>query len=247
MRRVTAAIAVALSVLGATAGAGALEPGCREIRPATATAPAVEACRQDVWFHAAQTKAGNAAALPAEAGQSFPSWNTTKPAASVTTGAGAGYVTVAAADAVQENHPAARPRFVGNFDGVMDNLALTGYVYAPAPQQAKTYDVILRLEIDGTTIWNNYDAQITTPLVNGANPYEPARFNITLTNIAQTMQDNGLSLAGPHRVELSVINFFFGEDHSMFVYDAAEVPAGIVFNLDPADPAYTASTVVPTS
>src|SRR5687768_7842927 len=70
-------------------------------------------CTQQVWFHQGQTKAGN---LGATGQTAYPSWNTTKPTASVTSGAGGGYLTNGAQWQMQgTKNEATGATFVGSF------------------------------------------------------------------------------------------------------------------------------------
>lgn len=97
-------------------------------------------------------------------------------------------------------------------------MGFTFFVYPPVPQQGGAFPYILRVDVDGQTVWNNYDTAQTAPVTNGE-PYEPARFDVTLTGIYDAMEQNGMRLTGQHTIEAAVTNFYFGEDHSVFVYD----------------------------
>lgn len=78
---------LALTTVAGTAPAlathGPPPPGCRQIRGAeTAEDHGDDAsvCRQDVWMHRANTRVGNLAGPGLD---TVPSWNTTKPTASL--------------------------------------------------------------------------------------------------------------------------------------------------------------------
>ena len=228
----TFALFVALLAL---AGSSALAaPGdCRLIRGAETpdvVTDDVSACRQDVWLHQAQTKAGNAAAV----GQgTYPSWNTTKPTASVQSGAGGGYANLAA---VNQNAGRADGRsaatFQGTFTGPLDNLAATLYVFNPGRQAGPDQAVWMQLKVDNQVLYQSGAAD-RTPLVSAGNAVFKTDF--AFENVYAKLQELGVAgdASTVHNVELMISGWFSANDNSIYVYDTSEVPAGLVFNAEP--------------
>ncbi|MGH2693146.1 MAG: hypothetical protein ACRDHM_11725 [Actinomycetota bacterium] len=228
LARLIPSLLVPVLLFGATALAA---PGdCRLIRGAATPDPAddVEVCRQDVWFHQAETKLGN---VGATGETSFPSWNTTKPATSVSGGAGGGYLGHWAGDfAVEEYLAETTATFEGTFTGNLDNAAVTLYLFAPAynASGATEYAMRTQLVVDGVQLY-------TSDFVNGD------AVNISSGGTGVLKVDFvfvGLfGLLGPapgdHQIRLSVTPYFPG-DEAMYVYDTSEVPSGIAFNLEPS-------------
>lgn len=217
------------------AGSAHADPGdCRLIRGADTTDDAtddVSVCRQDVWFHQAGTKAGNAAALDMD---TFPSWNTTKPTASVQSGAGGGY---AAASAFSQNVSRSDPRgaatFRGSFTGNLDNIAATLYLFSPVRQASVDQAVWMQLTIDDEVVYQSSAAD-RTPLTSGGNAVLKTHF--AFVNIYDAMQSLGLDTSPEkaHSIELKITGWFSVNDNAVYVYDTTEVPSGLVFNLETA-------------
>lgn len=239
-RRMTRALAAALSVAAISATTALAAPGdCREITPATDTTAAVTACRQDVWLHAGN-KVGNVEA---------PTWNTTPPAASVTGGAGGGYAGLRLADIAEARNPNYRPTFSGSFTGTLDNLAATLYLAAPVYQATDTaFPLLATLKVDGEIIFEQEAVEVDVPLQPAGQATDKIQF--ALTGIAAEMASYQMPNAADteHTVELSVINRYWGDGHTVFLYDTTEVPSGFIFNLE-TDPAslkpYTQIPIVP--
>ncbi|HEV3475564.1 MAG TPA: hypothetical protein VG602_09385 [Actinomycetota bacterium] len=211
------------------------EATCRLIRGAqTPTDPTddVQVCRQDVWLHQAGTKLGNLAG----AGQdTLPSWNTTKPSASLQSGAGAGYATVRLLDIAEPYNRTYRPTFEGKFTGTLDNLAVTLYISSPIYQALNIpWPLLVRLSIDGETVFEQSDVEIDVPQKPAGN-FRKVEF--ALTNVYEAMKTTGLDLSSTkeHTIELSVIQRYWGDGHSVVFYDASDVPSGIVFNIEPTN------------
>jgi hypothetical protein len=213
--------------------ATAQEASCRLIRGAdTPEDPAddVQVCRQDVWFHQAENKFGNAAAFDQG---SFPSFDTTKPSASVTTGAGGGYL---GSSATHQNGEPFDPRLTATFDGTftgdIDTLAATIYMFNP-PEDAQdlpTFAINTRLVVDGEEIVATGGAEVKrTPDGQAAR-----RIDFAFTNIYSTLEALGLSGADrEHQVRFQVQGTGLATEAALFVYDTSEVPSGLIFNIEP--------------
>lgn len=210
-------------------GSGALAANgdCRLIRGAdTPLDPTddVSVCRQDVWVHASDSKVGNLA-------EGFATFNTTKPTASYTTGAGAAFVANEFTQIVlAPDDPTHTLRMTGTFTGHIDNLAAEVYLLTPSGQAFSEYGLIATLTIDGTNLY-------TSDFVEGNSAnMTPAgdvayKFKVAFTNLYEAMLSNGIDGSGTHTVDLGVAPYFFGDD-AIYVYDAAEIPTGIIFNLE---------------
>ena len=225
---------VVLLMLSATA-AFAASGDCRLIRGAdtpTDTSDDVSICRQDVWFHQAESKAGNAAAF----GQgTYPSWNTTAPTASVQSGAGGGYLAAAViGQNVARDDSRGVPTFKGSFTGTLDNLGVTLFLFNNARTAEPTQAVWLQLNIDGETVYQTGDTADRTPIVPGSDV--TLRTDFAFTNLHNAMAAKGLDTApdAVHDVELIVSQWFSVNDNAVYVYDTSEVPSGMVFNLEAA-------------
>ncbi len=189
-------------------------------------------CGQQVWFHQGATKAGNLGATGATA---YPSWNTTKPAASVTAGAGGGYATQGvprqtASDPATD--PYVLPTFKGKFTGDIDNLVAEVFLFAPATAAANTpgaYVGSTELTIDGKPILS--PTSVDLALQPAGNAVMKATFAIT--DISGAMAGAGLA-SGPDAVH--DVTFGFGafglvSATGVIVYDTTEVPSGLSFNV----------------
>ena len=227
-------VLAALLVVTVTA-AGAAPGDCRLIRGATTpeTEDDVSICRQDVWIHQAATKAGNLAASGAPNAGDFPSWDTTQPTVSVQSGAGAGYLSLAAfSQNVNRYDGRAATTFRGSFTGHLDNMALTLYLFSPARQIDPTQAVSLRLTIDGVTAYQTGAEADRPPLSPAGDAVLQTQF--AFDNIHKKMEALGITGAPDteHTIELVISQWFTVNDNAIYVYDTSEVPAGIVFNLE---------------
>ena len=189
-------------------------------------------CTQTVWLHQAQTKAGN---LGATGQTPFPTWDTTKPASSVTSGAGGGYATVGAGRQLASDparDAATGATFKGKYTGDIDNLVVELYLFAPATAAADpagAYVGSVDLTVDGQ--------QIMTPTqVNLV--LEPAGDAVLKTKFALTDIQAAMEAAGVPTGAGAVhdITFFFGayglvSASSVVVYDTTEVPSNMTFNV----------------
>jgi hypothetical protein len=227
IRTKLAMLGLLVAFVPAAAGAG---EACRVIQGADTPDPAddVSVCRQDVWFHNAETPAGNLAAFGAAA---FPSWNATKPTGSYMSGAGGAYVATSAFH--QSNapwDPQGTPVFEGTFTGDIDTLAATFYMFVPGKAAEATLPTNIQLIVDEQLI---YEADDNSIRLSAAGEIAK-KIDFALTNIHVLMSELGLAGAGTqHAIRLSVVGTGLATGAAVFVYDAAEVPSGMVFNIEP--------------
>lgn len=228
-------LALALSTAALAAGAAvAAEPStCSDIQVITKrTAPIAtetrQVCSASRWLVGSATKADNVATTA-------PTWDDSAPTSSVRAGAGSGYATVRVADIAAPFDAKFRPVFEGTFTGVLDNLAADLYLASPVYASTGTpFPMLLTVTVDGVPVFSQEDAEIDVPLES--NPTETTgtgatkRMRFAVTGIAQAMQDLKMPLDGEHEIGISVINRYYGDGHTVFLYDTVEVPGGVVFN-----------------
>ncbi|MGH2710298.1 MAG: hypothetical protein ACRDH9_03725 [Actinomycetota bacterium] len=225
-------LAAAALVLTFVPSVGAQEPSCRLIRGAnTPTDPTddVEVCRQDAWFHANARKLGNTSFTGHEG---FPTFNTTRPTASVIAGGGGGYL---GSSVTHQNgtpfDPALTATFDGAFTGDIDNLAVTMFLFNPAEdaQELPTFAVNTRLVVDNEPI-----LEISGAEVKRSASGQVHRLDFALVDLYAALKDAGLHGKGKeHQVRFQVQGTGLATESAMFVYDAQEVPGGLIFNIEP--------------
>lgn len=189
----------------------------------------VSVCRQDVWFHATDAKAGNLGGVTG-----FPGWDTTPPDTSVTGGAGGGAFATSALHQTGSPHDENVAMVAeGTYTGAIDTLAAELYLFPPAgmAQSETTFRVDAQLTVDGQAVASIGD--LTVPMETAGNAVQRIRF--AWTGLAGIIKLWGLELEGDHDVRISVHGTGIATNGAVFVYDTTEVPAGLVFNIDPAD------------
>jgi hypothetical protein len=205
---------------------------CRLIRGASTpdTADDVQACRQDTWFHLNGSKVGN---LAATGSQGHATFDTTKPTASVTTGAGGGHVANEFTQyGLGQDDPTHSAHFTGTFTGPIDNVAVELYMFTAQDQIFGEYGVLTTLIVDGTTLYqSDFVAGDVARMSSGGDAVQ--KINFAFTNVYNALQGNGLGGNGQHSVEVAVSPYFVGDD-AIYVYDTSEVPSGMIFNLEPS-------------
>ncbi len=238
--RLLTTAALLLSVGLPAAAHEAAEPGsCRQIRgAATPDDPTddVHVCRQDVWFHANQPQLGNTGA----ANGAFPTFNATKPTASVATGAGGGYL------ASSPTHQSGTPwddrltaTFDGSFTGDIDNLAVTAYLFTPPAEEAQgipTIAINTRLLVDDQPIFEAGGSEVKrSPAGTALTPQaEWYRIDFAAVNLYDAMKEAGLDGHDrQHTIRFQVMGTGIASEGAFFVYDTSEVPSGMTFNLEP--------------
>lgn len=227
------ALAVGALAFGPVAADPEAEASCTVIRGAETTDDAtddVEACRQDVWFHAAGLPADNLD----NAQGTFAVWDTTPPAASATGGAGNG---VLASSVLHQQATAfdERESFVaaGSFDGAIEDLVVELYLFTPGtnvddpenPVVRGDYSVDAQLRIDGVAIQTLADHVVTLEPAGDA----VQRITFAFQHLSETIELIG-ELDATHDVEVRVHGTAIISDAAIMVYDTTEVPAGMVFN-----------------
>ena len=232
MARILRSLAAASLVLAFAVPAMSQEASCRLIRGAeTPDDPTddVQVCRQDVWFHANQAKLGN---LGAHAG-GFPMFNGTKPSASVTTGAGGGYI---ASSALHQGgfpfDPQATATFDGTFTGDIDTLAVTMFLFSPQEdvQSIPTIAINTRVLVDGQVLFETGGNEIP----RGSGGQAAKRIDFAFTGLYQPLVDAGLNGPGrEHQIRFQIMGTGLATESALFVYDTTEVPSGMVFNIEP--------------
>jgi hypothetical protein len=237
MRALRPTLAAALLSVGSLTFAASAETGaasdCHEIRPATETAAAVEACREDVYLHVGGSKLGNT---------DTPVWDTTAPTTSYTAGGGGGFYQARLLDILEPDNPMYRPPLSGTFTGVLDSVGVTAYVAIPGyASRNSPYPLLAQLIVDGRVLWENAE-EVDVPLtaVPGNNATRKIAFNFT--NVSAMLEKRKMTLDGEHKVSIAFTPRYWGDGQSVVFYDAVELPTGVQFNVDPTGPdagAYT--------
>lgn len=232
MRPSIALATVPLLIAGLILPAGAAEE-CRLIRGAdtTDTADDVEACRQQVWFHQADTKAGNLAGTGLS---QLPTFDTTAPSTSVAMGAGGGYAGSSLHQVSGDFDPTYTPAFEGTVDGALDNVLVDLYLFplvsmaeGATGQGGTTFRVDANLYLGDVLIGSHGD--LTVPLESGGDAVKRVRF--TFANLYATAERRGLTGDdGPLPLRLEVVGTGIASNGAVWVYDTTEVPAGMIFN-----------------
>ncbi len=229
----TAALAMAAFAFTPVAVDADADGSCHLVRGGDTTEDAsddVEACRQDVWFHANGTQVDNLD----NAQGSYAVWDTTPPAASVTSGAGNGVLANSALHQQVEPFDD-RGAFVaaGTFDGAIDDVIVELYLFTPgtniddtsAPVVRGDYSVDAELTVDGFAVATLADQVVTLEDAGDA----VQRITFAFRDVSTIMAMVG-SLDGAHEVEVRVHDLAIISDAAVMVYDTTEVPAGMVFN-----------------
>jgi hypothetical protein len=226
LRPTVAAALLAAGSLSYVASAETPAPAeCREIRPATETTAAVEACRQDVFAHLGGSKVGNVDA---------PVWDTTAPTASYTSGAGGGFYQARLLDIVEPGNPTYRPALSGTFTGVLDSIAVTAYVAIPVYAAGGTpYPLLAQVVVDGVTVFEN-EEEVDVPLTAAPGNTATRKLSFNVTDVAKVLERRRKPLDGEHTVSIAFTPRYWGDGQSVVFYDAKEFPTGVQFNVDPA-------------
>ncbi len=240
--RTTLALVLTLAVTGpavATHNGEVPPPGCRWIRGTDTPEnhdDDVYVCRQDAWIHHGGARLGN---LAAQGLAALPSWNTTPPTASLQDGGG---FWVTNSITRQPTAPEdARGSFVarGGFTGVLDNIAVDLYAYVtPVYSQ----DLNIELTIDDQQLFG-----AAVPDVRNAAAGSFQRIRFAFTNIYEVLESLGFpnGNATAHTLRVTVGGVYVVNDPMVFVYDAADAPAGVVFNHDALTTDYTQLELTP--
>lgn len=226
-----AAAAAALSTLVLAAPATATS-NCYVARPATATTAEVAACQLDTWIAQGSQKPGNLAGT----GQSTtPTWDMTKPTGQVEGGAGGGYATVRLAEIAQPGDPTFLPTFTGSYTGVLDNIAVDMYLVAPAYQATGTaYPLLASLTVDGVEVYAVPAEEVDVPIeATTAGNGQIGRMRFVFTQLIQELEVSGVAndATAEHEITFTMINRYWGDGQTVFLYDEADVPSAVTFNV----------------
>lgn len=188
--------------------------------------------QQDVWFNCdgQDAKVVNASAK-------IPGWDTTKPTASVQSGAGCGQLDPAFLINTVENTSQADASWTGTFTGNLNQLTVELHsIYAgTARTGAQKFGFTPKLYIDGELI--SFDKAIleATPVPSATKASEMIRFSLTNLNVVDDLNADGIADPGPgtteHTITLQAANQYINTNGlGAWVWDTSEVPAGISFN-----------------
>jgi hypothetical protein len=212
MKKIVGGLLVAFLLVGSAAGAEAVPPSFRSER---------------VYFHCnGTTKAANVNSAQGVTA----TWNTTAPAASVTTGAGCGAAdpTGLAGTGMESMYDAA---FKGTFTGNVKSITVEAHMLlAGASQAAGNVGFHARLAIDGTEVIpaaNRLVRLVPTRSASGAS--HMVRFSVTgLQQFTEPEEGDG---ATERSYTLTLHSYYVDQNPVIgWVYDTTEVPAGITFN-----------------
>ena len=219
-------VAILAAVAAFAVPAAAADGDCRLIRGADTadTADDVQVCRQDTWVHRATHPVGNLGEVTG-----FPSWDTTKPTASYQSGAGGGAFGSSVTDIQLSGDAHHGAHWEGSFTGPVDNMAVSLYFIMPSGTLG-SHGLTPYLEIDGIQIWAG-GAEVDTMVTQVSDGVAVAQF--AFVDVYAAMTAAGLDTApdAEHDITLTMSPFYFGDDGA-YVWDAAEVPSGIVFNME---------------
>jgi hypothetical protein len=175
----------------------------------------------------AGTKAGNAAAVGAT---EFPSWDDEPPDQSVSDGAGGGYfASSAGALADAQFDPTYAATLAGDFDGCLDTMAVTLYLFSSFETIfLEEQKIGVQLFADGEWLFGTDDVDV----VSRPNPDGDITHSIhfAFRNLLRELELVGLDPAGEHELTLQVTPRYNDVGHVVFVWDTTEVPSNIIFN-----------------
>jgi hypothetical protein len=183
-------------------------------------------CREDDWFHQAGQRLSNAP------NAAVPSWNTTKPTAAFQDG-GAIYGSLRAIDQFQSSSQV-RPTFTGTYTGKLDNLGVTFFASSLYSATGGANSLYVTLDVDGETVADNSGGSADFAVPTTKVDDRTYKQSFAFTGLALALKS--LKLAnGPttkHNVTVTFVNQYWGDSNFVTYYDAAEYPAGVVFNLE---------------
>jgi hypothetical protein len=206
-------VALAIAALVATA-----VPAVAQTDP---TAPTLRT--EKVFFHC--SGGSNVKLQNAEVAQGrIPTWDTKAPTTSFTAGGGCGHY-----DNILSSTAATRPtdaQWAGSFTGNLDRLTLELHRLLPTQGATRPNIVILEVLVDGAL---KFTGDVTlTPTTSSSGASQSAFVTLEGIGLAKEPGDG----AKVRQVQVNLASY--NETQSAWVFDATEVPAGIVFN--PAAP-----------
>lgn len=230
LRSLLSATVVAAASLSTLALTGPVPEGCKEIGTSAPGDEGRFACTEVTYFHCAgTTKVAN---LHQAQDGTLPSWDTNRPTASVTSGAGCGWVDNSAFRSTQAGNSAHDGAWKGTFTGNLTSLTVRAHSISVGPGRAgepQTFRV--SLFVDGVSMFGL------------AADGRANRADVTLTPVPSSTQLSSLyefTVTGlPFGTELGkgttgrevILNLAAGSEPVMgWVYDTTEVDSGITFN-----------------
>jgi hypothetical protein len=215
--RVIAAAAFLVMAIGGQASATHTPPG----------EPFVpEYMETETYLHCnGATKVGN---LHATADGNRVAFDNVKPTASYTTGAGCGTVDTFLAGTANHN-PIYDFPVRGSFTGNINNITIRYWAIDFCGSRAlEEFTVDLHLVIDGVDVLTRTPAtNAHAPTVNSSTGISRL-YEVTVTNVGFSSESDHTA---EHEVELTVYpKFVDGSGCVVWVYDAAEIDSGLVFN-----------------
>lgn len=176
----------------------------------------IELCRTPTWFHGPDEKVANLQSAGLATGPVFDD----QPPASVESGSGSGMLSDS------ELGQDGTVTFTGEYAGNIDNLAVTLYAFNFTSDTAfPNHAAIISLDIDGETIYQTtVDWDEVTIIPEGD---LLKRITFAFPNLLDSVS---VDSAEPHTVEVSIASLG-GTDDSIYVWDAAEAPSGLIFNV----------------
>jgi hypothetical protein len=185
---------------------------------------------EQTYFHChGQTKLANAEYATAS---TLPSWNTTKPTASVTSGAGCGWADTSALRSPQAGNSPHDGAWMGTFTGNLKSLTVEVHSISAGPGRAggpQTFNATLF--VDGVSMFGlaadgraNRAAVTVTPVVSSSQA--SSSYTFTIDRLPFATEDGD----GTKTREI-ILNLAASSEPLMgWVYDTSEVPSGITFN-----------------
>lgn len=190
-------------------------------------------CTTQHWFTANDGKVGNVEGitqLEGESSMGFPSWDDTAPEASVTAGAGGGYMGSPLLDVAFEKDPVAGVTFDGQLTGNIDGLAFELYLFQPAANAGAVEDHSFRATVTvGSQRLVNHGSHVTVVTEEAGSAVMRVRF--VVTDLHRTLRDKGDDVV--HDVRVNVTPWFYGGDEAIYVYDTVEAPSSMIVNPTP--------------
>jgi hypothetical protein len=176
----------------------------------------IELCRTETWFHGPDEKVGNLQSLGLASGPTFDD----QPPASVEGGSGSGKFS----DSLLGSDGTVT--FTGTYEGNIDNLAVTLYAFNfTSAELLGNHGAIVSLVVDGDTLYQttaDWDELAIRPEGDVLKRIDFA--------FPRLLEDVAVDSAEPHTVEVSIAALG-GTDDAIYVWDAAEAPSGLTFNV----------------
>lgn len=186
----------------------------------------LELCESQAWFTSANpAKADNLASVGAT---DFPTWDAEEPA-SVTTGAGAGFLGQYETSLATGPDSTSGVTYAGTVEGALSSIAVEQYIFTGAQELNGQYGIVLTMEVNGRTVYeSDFVAGDFAPIEAGGDAVKVFRFAVT------DVLFEGVAFEGTQDVTMNITPYFAG-DEGVFVYDAAEAPSNLTFNATDLD------------